>query len=166
LVGYTRIIPFQFTDNKSNVFIQKSLGQELLNPPNVAGWQGGKNWIDSSSLLFRMRLPQAVYFEQEINFTPKADITEMYSFTKNTITDSYIKFAVKKIKTQFDWSEIIQKFNASSDVVKDISNAIFINPPPQASLSAVRKTIENATSEAAIKNATISIMSLPEFQLC
>lgn len=166
LVGYTRIIPFQFTDNKSNVFIQKSLGQELLNPPNVAGWQGGKNWIDSSSLLFRMRLPQAVYFEQEINFTPKADITEMYSFTKNTITDSYIKFAVKKIKTQFDWSEIILKFNASSDVVKDISNAIFINPPPQASLSAVRKTIENATSEAAIKNATISIMSLPEYQLC
>jgi hypothetical protein len=90
----------------------------------------------------------------------------MYSFTKNTITDSYIKFAVKKIKTQFDWSEIILKFNASSNVVKDISNAIFINPPPQASLSAVRKTIENATSEAAIKNATISIMSLPEYQLC
>jgi hypothetical protein len=50
--------------------------------------------------------------------------------------------------------------------VKDISNAIFINPPPQASLSAVRKTIENATSEAVIKNATISIMSLPEYQLC
>lgn len=166
LVGYTRIIPFQFTDNKSNVFIQKSLGQELLNPPNVAGWPGGKNWIDSSLLLFRMRLPQALYFEQAINFTPKATIAEVYSYTNNTIMDSYIKFAVKKIKTQFDWSAIVQQFNASSDVVKDISNTILISPPSQASLSAVRKSIESYTSESAIKSAAISIMSLLEYQLC
>jgi hypothetical protein len=29
------------------------LGQEILNPPNVAGWPGGMNWINPSTLLNR-----------------------------------------------------------------------------------------------------------------
>jgi len=31
----------------------KNLGQELFNPPNVKGWEGGESWIDSSSIINR-----------------------------------------------------------------------------------------------------------------
>ena len=31
----------------------KNLGQDLFNPPNVKGWQGGKAWIDTNSLVNR-----------------------------------------------------------------------------------------------------------------
>ena len=32
------------------------LGQELFNPPNVKGWDGGKAWISTSTLLARYNL--------------------------------------------------------------------------------------------------------------
>lgn len=32
------------------------MGQMLFNPPNVKGWDGGKSWISSSTLLFRYNL--------------------------------------------------------------------------------------------------------------
>src|SRR5438309_3320675 len=31
----------------------KQMGQILLAPPNVKGWDGGKSWITTSTLLFR-----------------------------------------------------------------------------------------------------------------
>ncbi|MBV9326196.1 MAG: DUF1800 domain-containing protein [Chloroflexi bacterium] len=33
--------------------IVRALGQEILNPPNVAGWPGGMSWINPSTLLSR-----------------------------------------------------------------------------------------------------------------
>ena len=39
-------------------YFRKYWGRCLFYPPNVAGWPGGKNWIDSSSLMFRLRIPQ------------------------------------------------------------------------------------------------------------
>ena len=35
------------------------LGQELFNPPNVAGWPGGEEWIDATTLLGRRRFLSA-----------------------------------------------------------------------------------------------------------
>jgi uncharacterized protein (DUF1800 family) len=38
------------------VQIQRSLGQELFNPPNVKGWDGGVAWINTNTLLNRHNL--------------------------------------------------------------------------------------------------------------
>lgn len=38
------------------VQIQRSLGQELFNPPNVKGWDGGAAWINTNTLLNRHNL--------------------------------------------------------------------------------------------------------------
>ena len=35
------------------------MGQELFKPPNVKGWDGGRSWINSSTLLFRYNLAAA-----------------------------------------------------------------------------------------------------------
>src|SRR5262249_6979684 len=35
------------------VSVLRSLGQEILNPPNVAGWPGGATWINPTTLLTR-----------------------------------------------------------------------------------------------------------------
>jgi hypothetical protein len=34
----------------------RSLGQDLLYPPNVAGWQGGEAWINTNTILMRYNL--------------------------------------------------------------------------------------------------------------
>ena len=45
-----------------------SLGQSLFNPPNVAGWAGGRTWITPSTLLERGNLFRAVLFPDVKNF--------------------------------------------------------------------------------------------------
>ncbi|RLA84224.1 MAG: hypothetical protein DRG78_02065 [Epsilonproteobacteria bacterium] len=46
---------FEYQDFDSRVILQYSrrLGQNLLDPPNVKGWVGGKNWINANTLLIR-----------------------------------------------------------------------------------------------------------------
>ncbi len=43
--------------------MQIALGQTLLNPPSVAGWDHGRSWIDSNKLMLRMLLPKALFMK-------------------------------------------------------------------------------------------------------
>lgn len=47
-----------------------SLGQALFDPPNVAGWAGGRTWITPSTLLERGNLFRGVLFPEVKNFRP------------------------------------------------------------------------------------------------
>jgi uncharacterized protein DUF1800 len=47
-----------------------SLGQSLLDPPNVAGWAGGRTWITPSTLLNRGNLFRSVLFPDVKGFRP------------------------------------------------------------------------------------------------
>jgi hypothetical protein len=47
-----------------------SLGQTLFNPPNVAGWAGGRTWITPSTLLQRGNLFRDVLFPDLQAFSP------------------------------------------------------------------------------------------------
>lgn len=46
------------------VNVLRQLGQEILNPPNVAGWPGGLSWINPSTLLSRYNFASRVAFAQ------------------------------------------------------------------------------------------------------
>jgi uncharacterized protein (DUF1800 family) len=73
LVGMRRMLPMDFENAEVQLLYQRLLGQVLFYPPNVAGWPGGKNWIDSSSLMFRLRIPQLLSIGEVINARPKDD---------------------------------------------------------------------------------------------
>jgi hypothetical protein len=47
-----------------------SLGQSLFDPPNVAGWSGGRAWITPASLLNRGNLFRGVLFPDVKGFRP------------------------------------------------------------------------------------------------
>ena len=48
MVGIQRMLPMKLENEEALMLLQRVLGQLLFYPPNVAGWPGGKNWIDSS----------------------------------------------------------------------------------------------------------------------
>ncbi|HMP92401.1 MAG TPA: DUF1800 domain-containing protein, partial [Phnomibacter sp.] len=50
-VGLRRMLPMQIANPEIQLLLQRSLGQVLFYPPNVAGWPGVTNWIDGNSLL-------------------------------------------------------------------------------------------------------------------
>jgi uncharacterized protein (DUF1800 family) len=47
----------------------EAMGQELLDPPDVSGWDGGVTWINSSTLLERVNLANAVSNGRSQNLT-------------------------------------------------------------------------------------------------
>ncbi len=50
--------------------LTSGLGQSLFDPPNVAGWAGGRSWITPSTLLQRGNLFRGVLFPDVKNFRP------------------------------------------------------------------------------------------------
>ncbi len=52
VVGTVRLLGATVREREL-VPILRALGQDILNPPNVAGWPGGANWINPSTLLAR-----------------------------------------------------------------------------------------------------------------
>src|SRR5215203_4963199 len=73
LAGMQRLLPMELDNPESLLLIQRVLGQMLFYPPNVAGWPGGKSWIDSSTLMLRLRLPQLISDNDDFNIVPKND---------------------------------------------------------------------------------------------
>lgn len=53
IVGSLRSLEQKKFDAALGLKYMNRLGQNLLNPPNVKGWSGGKTWIDANTLLIR-----------------------------------------------------------------------------------------------------------------
>ncbi|MEI9809967.1 MAG: DUF1800 family protein [Bacteroidota bacterium] len=96
--------------------LQRILGQILFYPPNVAGWPGGKTWIDSSTLMMRMRIPQLINDEDEMNVKPKDDDDQMMG-SPGMVNEEKVKKpggranALKKeqINANVDWNPVCKE---------------------------------------------------------
>lgn len=143
LVGMQRQFGLQFSEARSVLFIQKVLGQILLFPPNVAGWAGGRNWIDSSTLLFRLQIPQALYKAQELNISSKDD-----GDVNNT---DLVDKRLKRLQVGFDWVSL-EKLGRER---------LF-----QYLLQKPHGTLKNAFQHIQdIRDLAISICATPEYQM-
>ncbi|WP_316804519.1 DUF1800 domain-containing protein [Pedobacter nototheniae] len=156
LVGLSR--EFYVTYNKPQVLIQlqSSLGQYLFNPPNVAGWPGGQSWIDSSSLMLRMRIPSLVLNDGEIDFSGKADpedeaIIALNRSTKQNVVKSYVN-------AKADWPKFLETF---PNDFKPLDLAEFLLQPKLND-----KITTMVADNKGLRSTTIEVTSMPEYQLC
>jgi uncharacterized protein (DUF1800 family) len=53
VIGTLRTLPYARLPYKDLAHTLGLLGQDMLNPPTVKGWVGGKNWIDTNTMLIR-----------------------------------------------------------------------------------------------------------------
>lgn len=53
VVGTLHILDIEVADPRILVLQLRQLGQDIFNPPNVKGWPGGDDWINTSTLLSR-----------------------------------------------------------------------------------------------------------------
>ncbi|MEW6304802.1 MAG: DUF1800 domain-containing protein [Verrucomicrobiota bacterium] len=56
MIGAIRTLKLNKVDYNTIDSDTTNLGQRLFEPPNVAGWEGGRAWVDASSLLLRYNL--------------------------------------------------------------------------------------------------------------
>ncbi|OJV12626.1 MAG: hypothetical protein BGO21_02450 [Dyadobacter sp. 50-39] len=160
LAGMQHSLGLVFQQKQSLIFIQRTLGQVLLYPPNVAGWPGGRNWIDSSSLLFRMKLPDLLLRSRPVTMQPKQD--------GDVNTELLARREGDLMQVQIDWDAFERSFSeVDPDRLADALAAYLIQQPLGKTQRAVILQMADGSSRGErIRNLTVALMALPEYQLC
>ena len=172
IVGIRRMLPMKIDNEESQLTVQAVLGQLLFYPPNVAGWPGGTNWIDSSSLMFRLRIPQIIYAADEFEMKPKDDDDVMMG--RKEINENAFKIkglgkvnGGQMIRAEIFWNDYLKEFESvpKENLITELGKTI-LQTPSGISDETLKKYIDASGREYFIKTATIQLMSTPEYQLC
>ncbi|MEW6470537.1 MAG: DUF1800 domain-containing protein [Bacteroidota bacterium] len=160
IAGMNRMFSVAYEDEGRIIWLQKALGQVLFFPPNVAGWSGGRNWIDSSTLMLRLKIPSVVLNSGIIEAEAKEDIPEEYKLMVMKQQEQVKKEIGKRIKTTVDWDAWLATLPADTDLGKLIGYLLLPG------LSPVRQQQLSAFSGENIKAITLQLVSMPEYQIC
>jgi hypothetical protein len=162
LVGIRRLIPMELEKPEAQLLFQKVLGQVLFYPPNVAGWPGGKSWIDSSALMFRMRVPQILTNEQQFLIRPKDDDDVMMG--KEGLDKP---ISPNQLQVNVDWNSVIKVFEKiPKEKLSEKVNEIVLQTKNSINTNVLKRYTDNTSREGFIKTMIIELMSTPEYQLC
>lgn len=161
LVGIRRLIPMELAKPETQILFQRALGQVLFYPPNVAGWPGGKNWIDSSALMLRMRIPQILTDMDNFVVKPKDDddtMMGMEGVDKNT--------RPQQINSTIDWDAVTKVFDKipRENLMQKISDVV-LQTRDKIDPAILNKYVDKDARDGFIKTTMIELMSTPEYQL-
>jgi uncharacterized protein (DUF1800 family) len=162
LAGIKRTMGLQLTDDKPLIVFQKALGQTLFEPPNVAGWPGGRNWIDSSSLLYRLQLPSVLLKNAEFNVALKEDENDLkpqVSKADRTFRQQ-VKTTVKLTSVQ----ALLAKTAPTQQAAK-LSEFVLQAPIRPENLTLIQQAADKSPEEGRLRTMVTSLLSLPEYQL-
>ncbi len=169
LVGLRRLLPLSLQEDTSQLLFQRALGQILFYPPNVAGWPGGKNWIDSSTLMLRLRIPQIITANESIYVRPKTDDDTMMGMMQEekTVRKQNKEFASKGAAAEVDWQTVSGIFEKipREDLLVKITNSV-LQTRSHVAENVLNKYLNMENRENFIKSALVNLMSTPEYQLC
>ncbi|MGI9652209.1 DUF1800 domain-containing protein [Chryseobacterium sp. RLHN22] len=150
IAGMIRILPMEIKNPENITVYQKLLGQMLLFPPNVAGWPSGKSWIDSSTLMLRLQIPQIWSGLRPMEYSAKED-DDIDMGMKSR--EALIK-AFKSPNITIDWLAVEKAFKNKRPEDYLIQNTELID----------MKTVSQF-SDQSLKMNIINLMSTPEYQL-
>ncbi|MHC2991832.1 hypothetical protein OB13_09635 [Pontibacter sp. HJ8] len=164
LVGLQRQFAVTYADSRSPLVLQRALGQELLQPPNVSGWAGGRNWIDSSTLAFRLQIGPALLQDAalEIQLKPDDDAepTRPVARRKDGLRIARAKANLEGLQQRI--SQVKE-----DELVKGLSLLLLQVPlHPAKEQLLVQSIPASATRQEKIFLITRFLLSLPEYQVC
>lgn len=163
LVGLNKTINIKYTPANPSLLVQKMLGQTLFFPPNVAGWPGGKSWIDSSTIVIRLDLANKILRDYALELKDEEMPTEMGDSMMEIFADNPVR--IKKFNTIVEWNKFIDQFRdiSTKDLPDTLANYLIQTPIFENILNA--QEIVYGSRDDMIKDLTIKILSLPEYQL-
>lgn len=161
MVGVRRLLPMELEKPEAQLLFQRVLGQVLFYPPNVAGWPGGKSWIDSSALMFRMRLPQILTNADPFTLRPKDDDDVMMGMEGEDK-----KPKANQLQAKVDWDSVVKVFtDTTKENLMQKVNEFVLQAKNSINPNVLKRYIDNTSREAFIKSTMVELMSTPEYQL-
>ena len=170
MVGIRRQLPMEIQNPAVQLILERLLGQVLFSPPNVAGWPGGKHWIDSSSLMLRMQIPRVIFNSDTILSKPKDDDDVMMGMRNNDLAKNIRKLknpGGQLFQSKIFWDEYTKNFDKIKDMYlyAAIRELLLQRDMPMNENDMI-KYIDESNREIRIQSITIRLMGTPEYQLC
>jgi uncharacterized protein (DUF1800 family) len=169
LAGIRRLLPLELENDQSQLLFQKVLGQILFYPPNVAGWPGGRTWIDSSTLMVRLQIPQVLAAKESLTIRAKNDddvnmgqvMEQQQRINKNKMYTS------KGASASIDWAPVIKIFEKTKreNLSQQIADTM-LQSESRPDTKIVDAYLTKDSRENFIKSSVIQLMTTPEYQLC
>ena len=154
LVGLNNTVQMTFKKPNEVIGLQKLLGQILLRPPNVAGWKGGKQWIDSNTILLRLKLPSVLLNDSYISLNEQGGFND--AFVQLTRRNNRKKTPFSVIP---NWEFFNSKFKEiPCNKLQDHLLICKLNDDTILFLENLSKSSK--------REYCIQLMSLPEYQMC
>lgn len=145
-----------YSDPKTPFYLQQLLGQTLFNPPNVSGWAGGKAWIDTSSLLFRMKIPSVILNSGLIEFQGKHDPEEEAQIAMQKKAPSAMQ---KRVSSVVNWDEFL---NTLPSPVSQTDLITYLLP---SGMNQQEREKVLTLNRSDLKGVIVELISTPEYQL-
>ena len=155
LAGMIRTFEVEFRNPAALIFIEKALGQVLFDPPNVAGWAGGKSWIDNSTLMLRLNMANVLFQNSELNLKIKEDFKAQKRNKRK-----------RKVQASVNFKPFYNLFKRENEklLLKKMGGFI-LQTKGQLNESTFENFIIKNNKEDLVKTLCLRIMSLPEYQL-
>ncbi len=169
LAGIRRFLPLDLENEQSQLLFQKVLGQILFYPPNVAGWAGGRSWIDSSTMMVRLQIPQVLAAKETLTIKAKDDddvnmgqmMEQQMRINRNKL------YASKGASADINWNLVTKIFEKTKreNLAQKIADTL-LQSQSRVTPSLLDKYIASDSRENFIKTSVIQLMTTPEYQLC
>lgn len=158
LVGLQRQLPIAVSNQQMLLLAQRLMGQILFFPPNVAGWPGGRSWIDASSLLLRLRIPELLVEGKGFNMRPKADDDQQMGMALNSSAPTG--------SSSVKWDTFLTVFSDTgrADLMQAISSHL-LQTNSSLEQGILWKYTDQSSRDSYIKSLTMTLLGSPEYQL-
>jgi uncharacterized protein (DUF1800 family) len=170
MVGMRRQLPMEIQNPAVQLILERLLGQVLFSPPNVAGWPGGKHWIDSSSLMLRMQVPKIISQSDAILSRPKDDDDVMMGMREQGLIKNLKKInnpGAQLFQAKILWDDYTKIFkNVSEDELYPVIRDFLLQRALPLNENDLIKYLDESNRETRIQSTTIRLMGTPEYQLC
>lgn len=127
------------------------MGQNLLFPPNVKGWDGGEEWINANTVLLRFNFGEALATQRNGEFARKSDMEKWLLQngikTSGDIVDHYAKLLLDGNLSG----------NVRAELVKYMDHGTKNEPKPF--------VLEKDSLNDKVRGLLHLLMAMPEFQL-
>jgi uncharacterized protein (DUF1800 family) len=161
IVGAIRMLGAQYVPgintgeraDTSNILatFSRAMGEDIYNPPDVAGWELNLGWVNTATLLERFN------FTNQLLTTRRTDRSGI--FITNDQLKKYTKSSSKKTVKKF--LSVLGPLDAGNATVKTLKKYLETDDNG----NAVGYTDNDATVDKKIRGLVHQIMCLPEFQL-
>ncbi len=141
----------------------RSMGQELFNPPNVKGWDGGRSWINTSTLFLRENFAAGVVTGRgNIPPPPKEGFKQFFRPAAPTV-DLVARMRDQKLQTAEEavdyWAKALLAVPLTAERRQEL--VAFLGPLPPADQWTDRRSELNGR----LGGLLVLLMSMTEYQL-